>query len=94
MQPSYRDRCKRLTFHDTVVLAVILAMLLCPDLTICPRPEYEFYFKFRKDFSQKLHEENHFSLTQEQVFEKYAAKLNNEGISESEITRRLKLLRT
>ena len=41
-----------------------------------------------------MQEENHFSLTQEQVFEKYAAKLKNEGIGESEIDRRLRLLRT
>ena len=71
-----------------------LAMLLCPVIAICQRPEYEFYFEFRKDFSQKLQEENHFSLTQKQIFEKYAAKLKNEGIGESEIDRRLRLLRT
>jgi len=72
----------------------VLAMLLSPVLAICQRPEYEFYFEFRKDFSQKLQEENDFSLTQEQVLEKYAAKLKNEGIGESEIDRRLRLLRT
>lgn len=76
------------------VFIFLLAMLLYPVLAICQKPEYEFYFEFRKNFSQKLQEENHFSLTQEQVFEKYAAKLKNEGIGESEITRRLRLLRT
>ncbi len=76
------------------VFIFLLALFLCPVLAICQRPEYEFYFEFRKDFSQRLQEENHFSLTQEQVFEKYAAKLKNEGIGESEIDRRLKLLRT
>ena len=41
-----------------------------------------------------MQEENHWSLTSEQVFEKYAAKLKIDGIAESEITRRLRLLRT
>jgi len=76
------------------VFIFVLALFLCPVLAICQRPEYEFYFEFRKDFSQTLQEENHFSLTQEQVFEKYAAKLKTEGIDESEIDRRLGLLRT
>ena len=70
----------------------VLVMLLCPALAICQKPEYEFYYDFR-NFSQKLEEENNFSLTREQVLEKYAAKLKSEGISESEIDRRLKLLR-
>jgi len=76
------------------ILISVLAMLLCPVIAICQKPEYAFYFEFRKDFSQKLQGENQFSLTREQVFEKYAAKLKKEGIGESEIDRRLRLLRT
>ena len=76
------------------VFIILPAMLLFPLPAICQKPEYAFYFDFRKDFSQKLQEENHFSLTQDQVFEKYGARLKNEGIDESEISRRLNLLRT
>jgi SAM-dependent methyltransferase len=58
------------------------------------KPEYEFYYEFRKDFSQKLQEANHFALTGAQVLERYAAKLKSDGISEEEITRRIRLIRT
>ena len=74
------------------MLLSVFVMLLYPVVAICQKPEYEFYYDFR-NFSQKLQEENNFSLTREQIFEKYAAKLKGEGISESEIERRLKLLR-
>jgi SAM-dependent methyltransferase len=75
------------------VLNLACAMLLWPALAICQKPEYEFYYDFRKDFSQKLQEENNFSLTREQILEKYAAKLKSDGTGEAEIERRLKLLR-
>ena len=42
----------------------------------------------------KVQEKNHWSLTNEQVYEKYAAKLKSDRIAESEIARRLRLLRT
>lgn len=87
------DKYKRLTAHSAVVLATLFA-LLCAAPAFAQKLEYEFYYEFRKDFSEKLQEENHFSLTTEQVFEKYAAKLKSDGISESEIARRLRLLRT
>jgi 2-polyprenyl-3-methyl-5-hydroxy-6-metoxy-1,4-benzoquinol methylase len=48
----------------------------------------------RRTFSPTLQEANHWSLTQEQIFEKYAAKLKEDGIADSEIARRIKLLRT
>jgi SAM-dependent methyltransferase len=78
---------------QSAILIYVIGMLLWPALAICQKPEYEFYFEFRRDFSQKLQEANNFSLTREQVLEKYEAKLRGEGIGESEIERRLKLLR-
>jgi hypothetical protein len=78
----------------SAVLLSVLVMLLLPELAIRQRPEYEFYLEFRKDFSQELQEANNYSLTREQVLEKYTAKLKTEGIGESEIERRLGLLRT
>ena len=73
---------------------VLLEQLLCPALALGQKPEYEFYYEFRKDFSQKLQEANHFTLTGEQVLERYAAKLKSEGVSEGEIARRIRLIRT
>jgi SAM-dependent methyltransferase len=87
------DKYKRLTAHGAVA-AALLTMLLYSVLVFGQKPEYEFYFEFRTVFAEKVQEENHWSLTNEQVFEKYAAKLKGDGIAESEIARRLRLLRT
>src|SRR5437868_1877988 len=75
-------------------LATLLATLLCSMLAFAQKPEYEFYYKFRTEFQPKLQEANHWSLTNQQVFEAYAAQLRNDGITETEIARRIKLLRT
>jgi SAM-dependent methyltransferase len=72
----------------------LLAQLLCAALAFGQKPEYEFYYEFRKDFSQKLQEANHFTLTGEQVLERYAAKLKSDGVSDVEIARRIRLIRT
>jgi len=73
---------------------LIVAILLSSPVSFGQKPEYEFYFEFRTVFGERVQEENHWSLTSEQVFEKYAAKLKINGIAESEITRRLRSLRT
>ena len=88
------DKFKRLTAHVTIVLVAVLTMLSYPILAFGQKPEYEFYYEYRTVFSAKVQEENHWSLTNEQVFEKYAARLKSDGIAESEIARRLRLLRT
>jgi SAM-dependent methyltransferase len=87
------DNYKRLTAHGAVV-AALLTMLLYSVLALGQKPEYEFYFEFRTVFAEKVQEENHWSLTNEQVLDKYAAELKGDGIAESEIARRLRLLRT
>src|SRR5215469_6679263 len=74
--------------------AAALAIFLYSALAFGQKPEYEFYHTFRADFAPTLQEANHWSLTNEQIFEKYAAKLKADGIAESEITRRIRLLRT
>jgi len=66
------DKYKRLTTHVTIVLVAMLTMLSYSILAFGQKPEYEFYFDFRKEFSPTLQEKNHWSLTNEQVFEKYA----------------------
>jgi SAM-dependent methyltransferase len=75
-------------------MTALLVMLLCPIIATSQKSEYEFYFDFRPVFQEKVQEENHRLLTREQVFDKYAAKLRSDGIDESEIARRLRLLRT
>jgi hypothetical protein len=74
--------------------AAALAIFLFSALAFGQKPEYEFYCTFRADFAPRLQEANHWSLTNEQIFEKYAAKLKADGVAESEITRRIRLLRT
>lgn len=81
-----------LTRPQAMLVAVLI--LLSSSLASAQKPEYEFYYEFRKDFSPKLQEANHWSLTSEQIFEGYAAKLKSDAVSDSEITRRIRLLRT
>ncbi len=71
-----------------------LATLLLPVPAVAQKPEYEFYLEFRTAFSPKIQTANHWSLTAEEILEKYAAKLRNERVAESEIARRLRLIRT
>jgi protein-L-isoaspartate O-methyltransferase len=78
----------------TMRTAAVLAIFLYSALAFGQKPEYEFYYKFRADFVPTLQEANHWSLTDEQLLEKYAAKLKADGVAESEISRRIKLLRT
>jgi SAM-dependent methyltransferase len=84
----------RSTAHSVLVLATLLMMFWHALLAFGQKQEYELYFEFRTVFGPQVQEENHWSLTNEQVLEKYAAKLKNDGVAESEIARRLKLLRT
>lgn len=74
--------------------AAAFAIFLYSALAFGQKPEYEFYYKFRAEFSPTLQEKNHWSLTDDQIFEKYAAKLRADGVAESEIARRIKLLHT
>ena len=94
MQLTYSNGQKRPIAYGAIVSASLLVMLWRPILAIAQNPEYEFYPEFRMGFSQKVQEENHWSLTGARVIEKYAAKLKSDGIAESEISRRLKLLQT
>lgn len=76
------------------MLALLFSMLSCSVRAFAQKSEYEFYYEYRTVFSEQVQEENHWSLTNEQVFEKYADKLQREGVAEPEIARRLRLLRT
>ena len=87
------QRSRAIACGGTVLRAALLAILLYPALAFGQKLEYEFYYKFRADFVPTLQEANHWSLTNEQILEKYAAKLKADGVAESEITRRIGLLR-
>lgn len=77
-----------------IMLALLFSMLSCSERAFAQKSEYEFYYEYRTVFSEQVQEKNHWSLTNEQVFEKYADKLRSEGVTEPEIARRLRLLRT
>jgi protein-L-isoaspartate O-methyltransferase len=80
---------------STKVLAVLVATLLNSVLAFAQKPEYDFYPEFRNTFTPKLRAENpSLSLTNEEIVGRYAAKLKTEGVSETEITRRTKLILT
>lgn len=76
------------------LVAALLATLLYSVVAFAQKPEYEFYYQFRTEFMPKLQEANHWSLSEEQVFERYGDKLKTDGITGAEIARRIKLLRT
>jgi hypothetical protein len=85
MRLLVKDKCETWSTRSAKVLAALVTALLCSVLAFGQKPEYEFYFDFRKDFSPTLQEKNHWSLTNEQVIWKYAAKLKSDGISDTEI---------
>jgi hypothetical protein len=81
--------------RGVLVLAVLFTMLSCSTFVTAQRPEYDFYPEFRNNFTPELRAENpSLSLTQEQIVERYATKLKKEGVVETEITRRTRLLLT
>jgi SAM-dependent methyltransferase len=77
------------------MLAVLFATLLCSELASSQKPEYDFYPEFRNSFVPKVRQENpSVSMTDDAIVDKYAAKLKDEGITESEMARRITLIRT
>jgi SAM-dependent methyltransferase len=87
-------RIKPVQYKSLSPTRSLVAALLCSVLAFAQKPEYEFYYKFRTQFMPKLQEANHWSLSQEQVYERYGDKLKADGIADAEITRRIKLLRS
>jgi len=72
---------------------LVVATLFCSVLAFGQKPEYDFYRDFRNDFVPKLRAENA-SVTDEEILERYAEKLKSEGVTDSEIARRARLIRT
>ncbi len=57
------------------------------------RPEYDFYREFRNVFVPQLRFQDR-SISEDGIAERYAAKLRTEGMDETEISRRLRLIRS
>jgi SAM-dependent methyltransferase len=86
-------KSKKWPIRSTEVLAVLLTTLLCSLWAFGQKPEYDFYPDYRNSFTPKVRAENpSLSLTNEQIVERYAAKLKSEGVTETEITRRIRLI--
>jgi SAM-dependent methyltransferase len=87
------DKCKSSSSRSKKVLAVLLTTLFYSVLAFGQKSEYDFYPDFRNTFTPKVRAENpSLSLTNEEVAGRYAAKLRTEGVTETEITRRTKLI--
>jgi len=70
-----------------------ITALVCSALVFGQIPEYGFYREFRNSFVPKLRSEKP-AVTNEEILERYAAKLKSEAVPESEIARRTTLIRT
>jgi SAM-dependent methyltransferase len=62
-------------------------------LALGQKPEYDFYREFRNVFVPKVRSEEP-SISEDGIVARYSAKLRAEAISESEIARRTKLIRS
>jgi SAM-dependent methyltransferase len=71
----------------------LLLGCLCWAIAAGQKPEFEFYTHFRNVFTPAVRAENP-KVTNEEIIDKYAVQLRSEGIAESEIARRIRLLRT
>lgn len=89
-----RDKCKRQSSLKTAALHGLVVAVLFPALACAQKPEYEFYFDFGTVFSPKIQVENHWSLTIEDVLDRYASKLRSEMVPGREIAGRIGLIRT
>src|ERR1017187_7271790 len=82
MRLVYLSKLKNPIACDAFVrTAAVLAMFFYSASAFSQKPEYEFYYQFRADFSPTLQEASRWSLTDEQIFEKYAAKLKEDCIA-------------
>jgi len=73
--------------------SLIVAAFLYSALAFCQKPEYDFYTEFRNTWNPKVRAESP-SVTNQQIAEKYAARLKGEGVADDEIARRMRLIDT
>jgi SAM-dependent methyltransferase len=72
---------------------LIVGMLIFSALAFGQKAEYDFYHEFRNTIVPKLRAENPL-VTNEEILQRYAAKLQCEGVADSEIARRARLIQT
>jgi SAM-dependent methyltransferase len=72
---------------------LLIASLYCTGLGFAQKPEYDFYHEFRNSFTPNLRAEKA-SVTDDEILQRYAAKLHGDGATASEIERRLRVIRT
>src|SRR6266550_1524620 len=73
--------------------SLIVAAFLYSALAFCQKPEYDFYTEFRNTWNPKVRAESP-SVTNQEIAEKYAARLKGEGVADGEIARRIRLIET
>ncbi len=68
------------------------SVLFCTTLALGQKPEFDFYSEFRNVFTPEVRAANP-SVTNGEIVERYAAKLQSEGLEAGEIARRTALIR-
>ena len=71
----------------------MVAAFLYSALAFCQKPEHDFYTEFRNTWNPKVRAESP-SVTNQQIVEKYAARLKGEGVADAEIAHRMRLIET
>jgi SAM-dependent methyltransferase len=95
MKPVDPAQCACAAVRSSARLAMLLTMLSCSVLACGQKPEYDFYPEFRNSFTPTLRAQNpSLSLTNEEIVDRYAAKLKSQGVSETETKRRVRLILT
>jgi Tellurite resistance protein TehB len=69
------------------------AALFCLALALGQKPEYDFYHDFRNTFIPQQRAAKP-AVTDDELLERYIAKLQSDGVDSGEIARRLRLIRT
>ena len=79
--------------HSVGIAWVGLAAVFFCSQAFGQKPEFDFFPDFRNVFTVKVRTQNP-SITSEGILEEYASSLKFEGVTESEIARRIALIRT
>src|SRR4051812_40311019 len=81
--------------RTTKLFVVVFTTISYSVFAFSQKAGYDFYPDFRNTFTPKLRPKTpSLSLTNEEIKKRYAARLKTEGIAESKITRRTKLILT
>ncbi len=79
--------------HSVGIAWVGLAAVFFCSQAFGQKPEFDFFPDFRNVFTVKVRTQNP-SITNDGILEEYASSLKSEGVTETEIARRIALIRT